>query len=92
MRRKQAARALSRFGEKAAPALGPLRAQLDDRHNLARTYAAVALGEMGTTASPALPRLKEMQNARDYQVSDVARKAVSPIRGLPSPARRLGVY
>ena len=41
---------------------------------------------------PALPKLKEVQTARDYRVSGAARKAVSQIRGLPSPARRLGAY
>ncbi len=47
---------------------------------------------MGGTASPALAKLKEMQRARDFRVSGAAREAVSQIRGLPSPARQLGVY
>jgi HEAT repeat protein len=86
--RASGAHALSRFGARAAPALGPLQAQLDDRDPLARTYAAVALGEMGETASPALPKLEEMQKARDFRISGAAREAVSQIRGGGEPDPR----
>ena len=90
--RASGAHALSRFGERALPALDLLQAQLDDRDPLACTYAAVALGEIGRAASPAIPKLKKLSKARDYRVSGAARDAVSHIRGVPTLSQQLGAY
>ena len=71
------------------PALGPLRAQLENRDPLARTYAAVALGEIGSSASAAIPKLRELSKARDYLVSGAVHDTVSHIRGVPALSQQL---
>lgn len=82
--RANCAIALSRGGERAAPALTELTTALGDRSALVRGWAARAIGRMGPKAKPALPKLGEL--LRDTDVAARRGAAMAMVDLEPSGA------
>jgi HEAT repeat protein len=99
--RRDAARALSRVGDKAIPALPALIQALDDKDTQVRSHALAALAQLGPNAYPAVPRLITGLNDQRPQVrfrsafalGRIGAKAVGPLTDAlesESPQQRAG--
>jgi HEAT repeat protein len=79
LKRRKAALALSKIGDKAIAAIPALIGALQSEDAVVRRRAALALGKLGTTAQSSIPSLRMLQFDEDPSVVKSALEALSLI-------------